>query len=207
MATSWDITGSSYLISGTLADVTGVKGYSQNSYFLSGNNMGQYRSTNYGAQVIRIEVTPTVKVKSVTISFAHTDNTGGYTSGAPNYHAKISTSADAWPSYSDTSGDLNFALTSAGTKKLEMTLATKTSSKFYIFLWSNSDSTYYQHIVHVNSLSGLSCAKAAPAIYIKTGASTWSAADTVYVKTGASTWTEVDNLYIKTGASTWSEST
>lgn len=205
MANQWDITSTDILKSGTNASITACKCYD------GGNSLAGsvYPIIGVAARAVlctRLQITPTTRVRSVTISCTHQNKAHGYDT-YNTYYAKVSTSASAWPAFQATSSTVIGSLPSSGTFSFTISF-TATDQPFYVYIWGylNSESIG-EHDQIIKKVNSITCQKGGAAVYVKTNATTWKKATAVYVKTNSTTWKEVQRLLAKTNSTTWKEAT
>lgn len=207
----FDITTSDYLITGTNCSVTQFTVRDNSDTFTGGTTgvMGVKEGKNI---MLRIQITPSVMVKSIDMDIYHQNQAHG-TEEYITFYAKASASSDAWPAKNETSSTVIGGLGSGTSTKhtpFSITLASATRSPFYIYVWANLTSLYSasigQHTQYCRQVFSANAVKGGVAIRVKTGASTWSQASAVYVKINSTTWKEVSALYAKT-ADGWKEAT
>ena len=206
----FDITTSDYLITGTNCSVTQFTVRDNSDTFTGGTTgvMGVKEGKNI---MLRIQITPSVMVKSIDMDIYHQNQAHG-TEEYLTFYAKASASSDAWPAKNETSstviGGLGYG-TSTKHTPFSITLSSATRSPFYIYVWANLTQLYSasigQHTQYCRQVFSANAVKGGVAIRVKTGSTTWTQASAVYVKT-ADGWKEVSALYAKT-ADGWKEAT
>lgn len=213
MATSWNITGSNFIKSGTNGSITQCTGYDENGFFSSGGPyIGKYTNFDehdipmtWGFLVTRFQITPTTRVKSVTLTIQHRNKSHGYGSFI-SYYARA---GGSWPAFPETSGTAIGQLPTSGTFTVTVPLSSPTSSAFYVYVWGvPADLTAvgeYDQIVE--AVTSLVCNVGGALIYAKVDGTTWKLAKSVHAKTNSSTWKEVKSAHAKTNSATWKEAT
>lgn len=207
----FNIATSDYLITGTNCSVTQFTVRDNSDTFTGGTTgvMGMMKGKNV---MLRIQITPSVMVKSIDLDISHQNQIHGTTEYV-TFYAKASTSADAWPTKGETSSIVIGGLGSGKSNPhtpFSIPLASATRSAFYVYVWAVLTSLYSesvgQHTQYCRQVFSANAVKGGVAVRVKTGASTWSQASAVYVKINSTTWKEVSALNAKT-ADGWKEAT
>lgn len=207
MATSYTVNTADFLKSGTNCSITDCTTWDSSSFFTSMAKplIGDKYNYTWGVICTRFRITPTKKIKSVTLSISYNNKAHG-TGGYVNYYCKVSTSGSAWPtSNKDAAGAALGQLADSGTLTVSLSFE-PTDEAVYVYIWGylNSDSIG-EHTVWLNSVASVSAVKGGVALWAKKDSTTWVQASAVYVKVNSTTWKEVAGLYAKKNGTTWAE--
>lgn len=211
MATTYTVNTADFLKSGANCSITDCTTYDSSSYFSGGalpiiGDRYNTDSTTWGVICTRFKVTPSKKIKSISLAVSFSNKAHG-TGNYVDYYYKASTSGSAWPtSNKDSAGIRLGQLANSGIFTLNVTF-TATDSPVYVYVWGylNSDSVG-EHTVWLTNVSSVSAVKGGAAFWVKKNSTTWVQASAVYVKT-SSGWKETTGSFAKTSSTTWKEAT
>lgn len=200
MATTWTNNTSTWLKSGANCAITDCTTRDDSSTFI--NQTKPIIGVIYQKPLcMRLRVTPTKRVKSVSLALVNQNKSHGY-GNYVTYYAKVSTSASAWPANYKTTSDTHIGqLPSSGTFSFTIGF-TATDSPFYVYVWGYlSSESVGEHDQYINSVSSVSCSAGGVSIYAKSSGG-WSLVKDAYAKSDA--WKALKSAYGKSDA--WKES-
>ena len=207
MATTYTTNTPDFLKSGANCAITDCTTYDSSSYFttMAKPLIGDKYNYTWGVICTRFKVTPSKKIKSISLAVAFSNKAHG-TGNYVDYYYKASTSASAWPtSNKDTGGTRLGQLADSGIFTLNVSFAA-TDDPVYIYVWGylNSDSIG-EHTVWLNNVSSISAVRGGASLRVKTNGTNWATSSAAHVKT-ADGWKEATAVYVKT-ADGWKEAT
>jgi len=200
MATTWTNNTAAWLKSGPNCSITDCTTRDDSSTYLGGTK--PLIGVIYKKVIcMRLKVTPTKRVKSVSLTINNQNKSHGY-GNYVTYYAKASTSASAWPaSYKTTSDTQIGQLSTSGSFSFSISF-TATDSPFYVYVWGYlvADSEG-EHDQYINNVYSVSCSAGGVSIYAKSSGG-WALVKDAFAKSDS--WKALKSAYGKSDA--WKES-